>query len=175
VRLQDTGQDDADPVQHDLRHEHASIRVPTSTARAHAGASPSSPRTSRGAASAPATATGTRTTTVQLSSALAVREAATPVAGRDRPGEHRDDEGGERPARDELEDDVGHGVGDGVDVADAGRAERARQHRDPHRPDGREATVTSAIPPAAPSSSLGAVLTAAGRPGPPSAAAARRR
>ena len=47
------------------------------------------------------------------------------------PGEDGHDERGERPAGDDLEDDVGHGVGGGVDVADAGGAERARQHRHP--------------------------------------------
>ena len=38
------------------------------------------------------------------------------VTDRHRAGEHRDEEGGQRPAGDQLEDDVGDGVGGGVDV-----------------------------------------------------------
>lgn len=58
------------------------------------------------------------------------------VAVRDRTGEHGNDEGGERSAGDELEDEIGHGVGRGVDVADAGGPQRAGQHRDPAEADG---------------------------------------
>ena len=125
VRLQHAGE-------HDRRCRTAAAAARRSAAcsradvaRAPAGRPGEQRRRSARRPAPPAPRAGSAAASVQVSSADAVAATPPPVAGRDRPGQQRHDQAGQRPAGHDLEDDVRDGVGGEVDVAEAVGADRA--------------------------------------------------
>ena len=124
VRLQHPGQHDAEAVERQLGGEHpqhpgADVLGVGRHVRAAA-------RRSGRRAARRATASGTSSASVQVSSAEVTAVDPRRVPGRDRPGQQRHDQAGQRTPGDDLEDDVRDGVGGDVDVAERVVARRSR-------------------------------------------------
>ena len=102
------------------------------------GVAPSRAETSGRATMATTALTGTSSSTVQVSSAAEVCR-TWPRSARLRtlagPGQHRHHHGGERPAQDDVVDNVRHHVGGGVGGPQALRLHRVREHHLPAEAD----------------------------------------